>query len=580
MTGELRGSIRNMISLLSPSQRRRARALVAGLLVGMVLETFGVGVVIPAITLLTGDAPARWTNSIPGFTWLGTLDASTMAAVGVISVGLLYLLKTVYLTWLASRQMRFIYDVQADLSQRLFTSYLYKPYSFHLQRNSSELLRNVIGATNELTMTGMVSTLILLAECMVLAGIVALLLYVEPAGTLVAGTILGIFGYFLNSATRQAIRRAGEQRQHHEQRRTQYLQQAIGGAKELKLLGRERGALALYEPHNRASASIGQFQATLQAIPKLWLELFGVAALVILVLVMVAQGKAVSSLVPTIGVFAAAAFRLIPCVNRILGSVQYIRQSRPIIDVLTHELRDALPAPSARYPVETQSRLHRSIRVESVSVSYPGGQSPVIQDASFEVPAGTTVGIIGGSGSGKSTLVDAMLGLLPLDSGKILCDGSDIETDVAAWQRRIGYVPQSIYLTDDSIRRNIAFGLEEDAIDPESMARAVSAAQLDAFVGSLPAGLETMVGEHGVRLSGGQRQRIGIARALYHNPAVLVLDEATSALDEATESEVMAAINLLHGEKTILIVTHRLKTLRYCDQVFLVANGSVSPHQP
>jgi ABC-type multidrug transport system fused ATPase/permease subunit len=567
-------AIRNLIDLFSPAQKRTALVLILLMVGGMILETLGIGMVVPAIMLLTrDDLGTRFPGIAQAIASTGITDRNELVVAGMLSLAAVYTLKCFYIAWITSLQMRFVYGIQADISRRLFIGYLYKPYTFHLQRNSSELLRSVVTATDELTMTGLVGVLILTTEALVLFGISLLLLYVEPVGTIVAAGFLAVFGFALNRATRRGIRRAGEAKKVHEEKRIRYLQQALGGAKELKLLGRERGAVLQYTPHNEASARIGQYQATLQALPKLWLELLAVLGLVALVLTLIWQGKPIDNLIPTIGMFAAAAFRLIPSMNRILGSLQYIRYSIPTINTLHAELVDSPVMPEAE--AATTLSLSQAISADDISVRYPEAETRVIEGATFSIARGTTVGFIGGSGVGKSTLVDALLGLLPLEHGRILADGVDIHDDLRAWQNQIGYVPQSIYLTDDSIRRNIAFGLPDEDIDEASVQRAVAAAQLDVFIAQLPAGLDTVAGERGVRLSGGQRQRIGIARALYHNPAVLVLDEATSSLDTDTENSVMQAISALHGAKTILIVTHRPNTLKYCDRVIRIERASV-----
>lgn len=567
-------ALRKLVALFTPSQKRVALVLVVLMFGGMLLETLGVGMVIPALMLLTR---ADLAERIPALSRLvvesGITNPEALVAIGMGAMAAVYTFKCFYVAFVTSRQMRFVYEVQADLSRRLFVRYLYKPYSFHLQRNSSLLVRNVVNATNELTLTGLVSSLILFTEFLVLIGISTLLLWIEPVGALVAAGFLAAFGFVMNQTTRKGIRRAGEALQVHEEMRIRYLQQAIGGAKELKLLGRERGAVQQYLPHNEASARIGQKLATLQALPKLWLELLAVLGLVVLVLALIWQGKPTDGLVPTIGMFAAAAFRLIPSMNRILGSVQLIRQSTPVIEILHSELVEVAETPLT--DSDRTEPLSDSISLVDVSVRYPLTETSVIEGVSFSIQRGTTVGLIGGSGAGKSTLVDAILGLLPVERGKILADGHDIQANLRGWQDQVGYVPQSIYLTDDTIRRNIAFGLPDSEIDDNAVRRAIAAAQLVDLVEQSPLGSESVVGERGVRLSGGQRQRIGIARALYHNPTVLVLDEATSSLDIATEAEVMQAINALHGEKTILIVTHRLNTLDHCDRIFRVENGGV-----
>jgi ABC-type multidrug transport system fused ATPase/permease subunit len=568
------GTIRQLIDLFTPSQRRTAASMIVLMIGGMVLETLGIGLVIPAVMLLTRtDLAVKYPGLFAAFHRLGIDGPQHLIIAGMLVLVVAYGFKTLYIAWLTSRQMAFVYRVQAELSERLFVDYIHKPYTFHLQRNSSELIRNVVTATNELTLTGLVAVLILATECLVLAGISALLLVVEPLGTLIAASFLAAVGYFMNGATRRGIRSAATERQNHEAMRIRYLQQALGGVKELKLLGREQGPLRQYTPHNDASARIGRRQATLKELPKLWLELLAVSGLAILVFAIVWQGKPLNSLIPTIGMFAAAAFRLIPSLNRILGSLHYLRQSTPIIATLHTELDQASPVvlPSASDPLV----LKNEITAVAIEVRYPGAANSALVGVNFRVPKGTTAGFIGESGAGKSTLVDALLGLLPLENGSILADGANIHASLGAWQASIGYVPQAIYLVDDTIRRNIAFGLPDEEIDERSIRRAVAEAQLVAFVADLPEGLDTVVGERGVRLSGGQRQRIGIARALYHNPSILVLDEATSSLDSDTEAGVMQAVDALHGEKTILIVTHRSNTLRHCDKVFRVENRSV-----
>lgn len=568
----MRQTVARLLALLTPRQRSDAYRLMGLMLVGMCFETLGVGLVVPTIALLTQPeavASSGWLD------WL-RVEASFSASTWPIALGLLvlatiYALKTLFLAWMTSRQMAFVYGVQAELSERLLVGYLNKPYTFHLQHNSAELIRNVVNVTNELTLTGMVALLILVTEMLVVGGIALLLFVWEPLGTALAVLILGVVGTVFNRFTRARIRRAGESRNAHEEARIKHLQQSIGGCKELKLMGREAGALDKYAPHNVASARIGRRHATLQAMPRLWLELLAVLGLLLIVTAMMVQGQTASALIPTLGMFAAAAFRLIPSLNRILGSLHHLRFSTPVIDTLFAELRAAdaiiLPEPAPFPP------LRRSIRLEDVTVRYPESEGPVLNGVNLEISSGTTVGFVGESGAGKSTLIDAILGLLPLEQGRVLSDEIDVRTNLRGWQRQVGYVAQSIYLVDDTLRRNVAFGLPDDEIDESAVQRAISAAQLTAFVSELAQGLDTVVGERGVRLSGGQRQRIGIARALYHDPSILVLDEATSSLDAETEQGVMESIDALHGAKTILMVTHRIAALRFCDAVVRLALG-------
>jgi len=425
------------------------------------------------------------------------------------------------------------------------------------------------------TGSAMIPGLLLLTEALVLLGIAGLLLVVEPLGALFAMLVLGGTAWGFHRRTRAHIARWGQARQHHEGLRIQHLQQGLGSAKDVKLLGREGDFLAQYSVHNTQSARVGQFEATLQQVPRLWLELLAVLGLVFLVLSMLAQGRDMARIVPTLGLFAAAAFRLMPSVNRMLSAAQSLRYGLPVVNTLDNEFKLAAPKPAAQNTNGAAAFQHE-IRLTDISYTYPSAVTPALTQLSLTIKKGESVGFIGTSGAGKSTLVDIILGLLTPSAGQVAVDGQDIQQSLRAWQDQIGYVPQSIYLTDDTLRRNVAFGLPNEQIDDAAVQRAIKAAQLQEFVASLPDGLETIVGEHGIRLSGGQRQRIGIARALYHDPTVLVLDEATSSLDTATECDVMQAVSALRGRKTVLIVAHRLSTVAHSDRLYRLEQGRVA----
>ena len=355
--------------------------------------------------------------------------------------------------------------------------------------------------------------------------------------------------------------------------RIQHLQQGLGGAKDAKLLGREADFLNQYHVHNAGSEKVSRREFTLGALPRLWLEMLAICALAVLVIGMIGQGKPQDALLPALGLFAAAAFRLMPSANRVINALQCVRFSRPVIDMLSSELRlldDTNPQPRGGPLPFTMS-----LALDRIQFAYPSAETQALRGVSLTISRGSSVGFIGGSGAGKSTLVDIMLGLLTPDSGAVKVDGIDIRTNLRGWQDQIGYVPQSIFLTDDTLRRNVAFGLPSDQINEAGVWRAICAAQLTQFVEDLPKGLETLVGERGVRLSGGQRQRIGIARALYHDPSVLVLDEATSSLDTGTERSFMEAVRALQGDKTVIIVAHRPSTVEHCNRLFRVENGRI-----
>lgn len=559
--------------LLIPDQRRSVFVLLVLMLVGMALETLGIGLVIPAMAVMTqSDLAAKYPAALPLLQFLSNPSHNQLLVGGMLVLLAVYVVKTLFLGYLAWRQSCFAYGLQANLSYRLFSGYLRQPYAFHLERNSAQLIRNTIGSVNGVTNV-IQQGLILISEGFVLVGFSALLLWVEPVGALVVVSTLGLSAWVFHRVTRMRIARWGKASQYHEGLRIQHLQQGLGGAKDVKLLGRESDFLAQYSIHNNSSAIVSEHRSTLQALPRLWLELLAVTGLVALVLIMVGQGKPMDALLPTLGVFTAAAFRLMPSMNRVMAAVQSLRFSIPVIDTISEEFRlvDVVLVPRTG----TSLPLTSSLTLDAVVFKYPTAQAPSLAGISLSVPKGSSVGFIGGSGAGKSTLIDVVLGLLTPDSGAVLVDGVDIQGNLRGWQNQIGYVPQSIFLTDDTLRRNIAFGLPNEQIDEAAVLRAVQSAQLEQFVSELVQGLDTVVGERGIRLSGGQRQRIGIARALYHDPPILVLDEATSSLDTETESGVMEAVQALQGKKTLLIVAHRLSTVEHCDWLYRLEQGRV-----
>lgn len=560
-------------SLLSPAERRVSLVLLGLMLIGMVLEMLGIGLVIPALAFMTHtEVITRYPLVAPWLRRLGNPTREQLVVAGMLTLVVIHTIRVSFLAFLAWRQARFTFGLQADFSQRVFTGYLRQPYTFHLQRNSAQLIRNAMSQVGDI-MNVVQQGLTMATEGLVLLGTTILLMVVEPVGAVLVVTTFGLASWAFSRVTRARLARWGEARQVHEGLRIQHLQQGLGGAKDVKLLGREDDFLLQYRKHNTGSAKIGQWQSTLQALPRLWLELLAIVELAVLVLVMVARGRALDALLPTLGLFAAAAFRLMPSVSRILGAVQTVRFSVPVIDAFYAEL--ALlemaepPKRGALLP------FNESLSLEGVGFRYPAAAGWALSDVTLSIPRGSSVGFIGSSGAGKSTLVDIILGLLSPETGTVRVDGIDIRANLRGWQDQIGYVAQSIYLTDDTLRRNVAFGLPSDKIDEAAVLRALRAAQLEDFVNELPQGLDTVVGERGIRLSGGQRQRIGIARALYHDPPVLVLDEATSSVDIMTERGVMESVRALHGAKTILIVAHRASTVEHCDRLFRIDRGKL-----
>ncbi|MEJ0084669.1 MAG: ABC transporter ATP-binding protein [Pseudomonadota bacterium] len=560
--------------LMTASERREAIGLLFLMFFGAILETCSVGLVIPALAFMVrSDLQAQFPALAHLLGKLGPLTPEQLVVGGLAALVLIYVFKGVFLAFLAYKNLHFVFGMQADMSLRVFTGYLRQPYTFHMQRNSAELIRNALGEVYFLMHYGLYEALRFFSELLVIIGILSLLLYIEPFGAALSISTLLVIGGGFYFVTRKRMLRWGEMRQKFERMRLQYLQEGLGGVKELLLLGREDEFIRRYREQALGYARISTRQNTLQELPRLMLEIIAVAALAVLVIMLLSEGRPLASLVPTIGLFGAAAFRVMPSANRIMNSIQIMRHAKPAINSLALEM-ETLASAEKSSGVQPLT-FERTLSVQDASFTYPGTDSPALRDISLTLHSGQSIGLVGGSGSGKSTLVDVILGLLRPQGGSVRIDGVDIGENLRSWQSRIGYVPQQIFLTDDTLRRNVAFGIPDAEIDEGMLQRALRAAQLDGFVATLPTGLDTMVGERGVRLSGGQLQRIGIARALYHDPTVLVLDEATSALDTATEREVMSAVRALHGAKTVIIVAHRLTTVAECDFLYRLEGGRV-----
>ena len=559
-----------LLFILSSYQKRQLKILSFFLFIGMLFEMAGLGVLLPTLTILMDpEITKSYPSFIPIFKMIGNPSYKELIVWGMFFLFLVYFTKSVFLTYLNWRQSKFSSELSYELSSRLFYGYLKQSYIFHLNRNSSELLRNVQGEVNQFSAVSQAS-ISLSIELSALLGIAFVLFLSEPFGASVVIIFLGLSSYIFHFLTKKRLLKWGKQRQEFDGAMNQHLLQGLGGVKDVKLMGSEDFFLSKYSEHCLKKAHVSTRQITLQQLPRFYLEFMGVTGMAGLVILMILQDKPIASIISIISIFLIAAFRMIPSAYRIMGVMQQIRFAKPVIDVLYGEfllINAELEKEKADKKVETLN-FKDSLEVSNICYRYPGGSQYVLKNISFSINRGQSVGFIGPSGQGKSTLLDVLLGLLIPESGNVMIDKISLYSNIRAWQDKIGYVPQSIFLIDDSIRRNIAFGIDDDMINEENVFRAVKSARLDDLINTLEFGLETMVGERGVRLSGGQRQRIGIARALYRNPEILILDEATSSLDATTEKEVMNCITDLQGKLTILIVAHRLTTVAECDRIY------------
>ena len=556
--------------LFTNSDRVAFIRIVVMVIVGMFLETISLGIVVPIIGILTQDDYQQKYPFIVDI--FGNLSREELISAVMVAMVLIYVVRSLFLFWSLWIQKGFSASVSGRLSQSLFSIYLRQPYMFHLQRNSSTLMRNAKNATSVVT-CGVDPFLVLLTDGLVAIAMFALLIAVEPVGTLAVLLVFGLSTFVFQRTTRRRIDNWGYQVDYHETKILQHLQEGFGGAKDVKVLGRENEFLSQHEKHLGESIRINRIYNVILTLPRSFMEIITIVGLCLLVVSMVVRGRELADIVPILGLFAAAAFRVMPSINRLLMATQTLIFNRSIIaSVYKDFLLDSPDSTSTG----SGTKFAAQLELTDVSFKYPTAATASLQNVSLVVKRGEAVGFVGPSGAGKSTLVDVILGLFAPTSGVVKVDGQDVQQNLRNWQNQIGYVPQAIYLTDDTLRRNVAFGLNDENIDDNLVRNAIRLAQLEEFVATLPEKLETVVGERGVRLSGGQRQRIGIARALYHNPSVLVLDEATSSLDTPTEHGVMQAVQALQGSKTVLIVAHRLSTVEYCDRLYKIENARIT----
>lgn len=495
-----------------------------------------------------------------------------LLAVSIIAV---YIIKNVYIIIEKNTIYKFAYRIQRTISTKLLKSYMEEPYTFHLNKNIAVLQRSMQEDTDQFA-KAILHFMEMAAEacvCIVLG--VYLFIVSKSITVVIVGLLLvclGIFSYI----NKKYSRKWGEQGQEYKAKIYQWMNQSLSGIKDIKILDRSETFIKNYDNYMKKYVRVLRLNRLIGIMPKYIIEMVCMTGLLSAVLVKMFFGqKELSEFVPQLAIFAVAAFRLLPSVGRINEHLSAVIFATPSIDLIYHDLKEIEDLHVEEIVKDEDWHFKKEIEVKRVTYAYPEGEGNVIENACFHIRKGETVAFVGSSGAGKSTIVDILLGLLPPQQGKILVDGMDVYKNLRTWQKEIGYIPQTIYLSDDSIRNNVAFGIEEENIDEQAVIAALKQAQLYDFVDTLPEGLDTCVGDRGIRLSGGQRQRIGIARALYHKPEILVLDEATSALDNDTEAAVMEAIDSLKGQKTIIIIAHRLTTIKNADTVYEVKDGKV-----
>ena len=591
----MRTLIRHLRELLTPAERRRWLALGPLLVLTGAIEMVGTSLVF-ALIKVAGDPASVWRMGLTARAaravgWSpGSGEPPVVLATGCF-VAVFFLLRSAVLILVTRAQSHATSQTIAAMSGRVFRRFLAAPYAVHLRHTSSELAHDVTYAVERAVESGMGSLAQVSAEALVSAGLVLFLLLAAPGITFATAAVLGAFLGVALRLTKRASQRWGSDREHRGRESLKDAQESLAGIREIKILGRETAFTdAFMDTQERLAHARGR-HGWLIALPRVAIETIFVASVVVVVAIATVGGRSSQEILPLLGLFAYAGFRLIPSANRILLNVDSVRRAMPAVERLVQHLDEfAAPPPesesaagegaAARQGSEKAMAFQDELTMDRVSFRYAEGAPLVLTDVSITIKRGQSVGVVGPTGAGKSTLIDLVFGLLEPTSGRITVDGADLRDVRRAWQGRIGYVPQTAFLFADTIRRNVALGIAPGEVDERRLHEALDLAQLGELVRSLPKGVDTPIGERGIRLSGGQRQRVSIARALYHDPDLLVLDEATAALDNKTERELTEAIERLRGRKTLIVIAHRLTTVERCDALVFLSGGYVKAVAP
>ena len=567
-------------------RKQKVQLIILGIMIfiGGLLETLGVSGMIPVVTaLLTPDELQRFVEEYDFLqkicSMLGIENVSELTMALLIGLIIVYVVKNAYILLLTYKQNTFITHNRNRMISRVLADFLNRPYEQYLGADIPTVFR-ITDSDIPQTFSLILASLQLSSEVVVSFLIFVVLLIQNPSMTLFIIAIFGIMTILILKVLKPKMNGIGADNQRIQSRIAKWRLQAIYGLKDVKVLNREDFFIRNYYETGKIGADVSRNYAVLNNTPRLLIESVFITAVLSFVAVYISGGGNVANMVTTIATFGVAAMRVLPSVNRINTYITEIAYTTPSLNFVYENLQESMKNDVLLMERKAASQTEKlkltdKIELNHVSFHYPDTDKYIFNDAHMEVKKGKSVGIIGASGAGKSTVVDILLGLLHAQEGEITCDGVDIFKNYESWLAQIGYIPQAIYLVDESIRENIAFGIDGDKIDDERIWKVLEEAQLKEFVEELPEGLDTKIGDRGVRLSGGQRQRIGIARALYNDPEILVFDEATSALDNETEAAVMEAVNSFHGKKTMVIIAHRLNTIAKCDTIYKVEDAKL-----
>ena len=540
----------------------------------MILETTGIGLIIPLVQSIASDGMNQQFIEFLKIFNINPTSKNNLIFILTVIIGFVYTFKVLFLTYFAYAEAKLLSDINVSFSNKLYDAYLNKPYSFHLNNNSAKLTRNI----DEITLVvGLVkASILLITEVIVFLGIATFLIVYEPTGSIIIIFFLGFFGYIFFRNVQLKVKELGKTRQIHRASYLKFLREGLRSIRDIKILQRSNEMVKLFTSNNTILNLTELKRKFISALPRLWLEWLVVMSFIVLIISMIFLNRDLQSIITLLALFAAAAFRILPSLTRIMTSIQNIIFFKPAIDTIYKEFGLKSNIENNFKNNKNKLPLANEISLKNINFRYSDKDPILFKNINFKIKCGTTIGLIGESGAGKTTLINIILGLIRPNSGSIEIDGANIEENIKNWQNQIGYVPQDIYLSDDTIKNNIAFALPEEKINKQAVDKAVNNSKLKDLIESLSKGIETKIGEFGDRISGGQRQRIAIARALYTNPKVLILDEFTNSLDLNTEEKIINEVNSLKGEKTIIMIAHRLSTLKHCDYIYKLDRDGIS----
>ncbi len=564
--------------LLNKKQKRSVAVLVVLIFISALLETLGVSFIVPLVSAVVNPEAIlqnKYVVMICDWLHLTIRDADVFVKMMLAATMAVFLIKNVYLLFLYYIQARFVTKTEAETSIRLLNEYLNRPYEYYLNADVNALFQTInkdIPHVFELLQEVMkLLTEIAVSVCLCIFS----LIFIDPGMMLSIAVLLGVMVAVIIFWLKPLLGSLGQGRLKQQVLTMKWMQQGIFGIKDVKVAAKENYFLKNFADAYRKLSGVTRRYTVLNNAPRLVIETVCIVGLLGYMLVSFMNGADMVKMLPFLAAFAIAAVRLMPSINRISTHLSTIAYYEPSLNFVCDHLNIASLKEADLQEAEGIMTLTDKIVLKDITYVYPNTDRKIFDHADMEIPAGASVGVIGSSGAGKTTIIDVLLGLLIPEEGKVLCDGIDIQDKYAAWLHNIGYIAQNIYMLDNTIRANVAFGVDEEEAREERIWEALQEAQMAEYIRSLPEGLDTIIGDRGVRLSGGQRQRIGIARALYHDPELLVFDEATSALDNETESAIMDAINSLKGKKTMVIIAHRLKTIENCDILYKVEQGKI-----